>query len=270
MVAIKLKNIIDKRKISLDVIDKINRSSYLKKEIAGAYISENRLLKAEEVIFEKIQDEIKEKAVLDIGVGGGRTSNYLKELTNDYIGIDYSRVMVEGCKKQYPAINIICCDARNMSIFEDGQFDLVLFSFNGIDTVTHADRLAILREIFRVLKINGNFVFSSHNRDYAGFNKFKSYKLSLNPFKFYEILGGLYNHFKNRRFEIHTKEYSIINEPTHNYSFMAYYIGVIEQVEQMRNIGFRGPFDAYDLNGNKIPINIKHTSSCWIYYCLKK
>ena len=35
---------------------------------------------------------------------------------------------------------------RNLSIFDDAYFDFVMFSFNGIDSVEHQDRLAILGE----------------------------------------------------------------------------------------------------------------------------
>lgn len=43
-------------------------------------------------------------------------------------------------------------DARDLSTFSDQSFDLVWFSFNGIDYVNHIDRLTILQEIYRVTK----------------------------------------------------------------------------------------------------------------------
>jgi len=256
--------------MSEDLLDKINKRSYLKKEIAVNYTSEDKLQKAEEVIFQRVRDEIRGKAVLDIGVGGGRTTKYLKEMTDNYVGIDYSPVMVEAAKAQYPGADIICRDARDMSIFEDSRFDLILFSFNGIDSVSHRDRIAILKEIFRLLKTDGYFIFSSHNRDRAGFNKFALPKLSLSPYRSLKTLVGLYNHIKNRRLEVDTDEYSIVNDSGHNYSLMHYYIGLLEQINQLKKIGFRGPFEAYDLDGNAIPIGVRNTSSYWIYYYLKK
>ncbi|MBF0188289.1 MAG: methyltransferase domain-containing protein, partial [Magnetococcales bacterium] len=48
--------------------------------------------------------------------------------------------------------------------FETTSFDVVLFSFNGIDYIhPYSARLATLREIWRVLKPDGLFIFSTHN-----------------------------------------------------------------------------------------------------------
>lgn len=47
--------------------------------------------------------------------------------------------------------------------FEKGEFDVALFSHNGIDYVDSEGRDAILREVGRVLSRNGLFVFSTHN-----------------------------------------------------------------------------------------------------------
>ena len=42
------------------------------------------------------------------------------------------------------------------------QFAAVFFSYNGIDSVNQRDRNVILKEIRRVLRDDGVFVFSSH------------------------------------------------------------------------------------------------------------
>jgi hypothetical protein len=118
--------------------------------------------------------------------------------------------------------------------------------------------------------MNAYFIFSSHNRDYRNFNRFRLYKFSLNPIKLLSGLTGVYNHTKNKKYEIQETQFSIINTSAHNFSLMRYYIGVLERIEQLIKVGFRGPFDAYDLLGNKIPIDIKNVTSWWIYYCLKK
>ncbi|ELP52058.1 methyltransferase type 11 domain protein [Microcystis aeruginosa TAIHU98] len=54
-------------------------------------------------------------------------------------------------------------DARNLEQFADNYFDFILFSFNDIDYISHADRFLVLEEISRIGKAGGYFCFSSHN-----------------------------------------------------------------------------------------------------------
>jgi len=108
-------------------------------------------------------------AILDIGVGGGRTTPALTEIAGRYVGIDYSQAMVEACKKRFPSLEFRHCDARELSQFGDDEFDAVVFSFNGIDVITDdAGRARCLKEIARVLKPGGIYVFSSHNAKVVG------------------------------------------------------------------------------------------------------
>ena len=58
-------------------------------------------------------------------------------------------------------------DARDLSAFADESFDFVLFSYNGLDCVGHADRLQVLAEVHRVVRPGGVFMFSSHNIDWV-------------------------------------------------------------------------------------------------------
>src|ERR1019366_8247253 len=54
-------------------------------------------------------------------------------------------------------------DARDLSRFGDGEFDVVLFSFNGMDYISHEDRLRVLAPVRRVLRPGGTFFFSAHS-----------------------------------------------------------------------------------------------------------
>jgi ubiquinone/menaquinone biosynthesis C-methylase UbiE len=60
--------------------------------------------------------------------------------------------LVQRVKKKYPNGDFRVGDARDLSQFEDESFDFVLFSYNGIDVISHPDRLRTSREIYRVLK----------------------------------------------------------------------------------------------------------------------
>jgi len=107
--------------------------------------------------------------MLDMGVGGGRTTKYFAPLVKNYIGADYAPAMLQVCRKRYGKdFNFIECDAREMQCFEDNSFDFVLFSYNGIDSFFHKDRMAALKEAGRVLRNDGILYFSSHNLNWTG------------------------------------------------------------------------------------------------------
>jgi SAM-dependent methyltransferase len=103
-------------------------------------------------------------AVLDLGVGGGRTTPWLADRATCYLGVDNSPAMVEACRKKFPANEFMVADAADLSALKAKAFDAVIFAFNGIDFVLpEAARRRCFQEISRVLKPGGALIFSSHN-----------------------------------------------------------------------------------------------------------
>ena len=103
-------------------------------------------------------------AILDLGVGGGRTTSHLSGLASRYVGVDYVPAMVEACRAKFPGMEFAVADAADLSAFADASFDAVVFAFNGIDFVLpQASRRRCLEHIHRVLKPGGVLIFSSHN-----------------------------------------------------------------------------------------------------------
>ena len=103
--------------------------------------------------------------LLDLGVGGGRTLPLLRELSDDYTGIDYSAELVAAARRRFPQARIEIGDARDLSRFAASRFALVFFSFNGIDGITHDERGQVFREVLRVLRPRGLFAYSTNNLD---------------------------------------------------------------------------------------------------------
>lgn len=261
-------------------IHDINFAAFSKIDVAK-YYSEEELQKTEEVVINKIRNKIENGKFLEIGVGAGKTIDFLTSISSEYIGIDYSEAMVNECKRRFPGINVLQCDAREMSIFADGEFDFVLCAFNGMDYVSHEDRLKILSEVFRVLKKGGHYVFSTHNRDCIAYPSFLS---SFSAFKTFNMkqtisrIGGcagaiaslyrsILNHWKNNSYVIHTDEYSFINDKGHEYSLMTYYIPISNQKMQLEKIGFSSNVRAFDKDGLDVTGDCPDT---WIYYLANK
>lgn len=99
--------------------------------------------------------------VLDIGCGAGRTTVAIKKLGYDVIGVDYSPKMIDLAKI---IANDICYevqDVRNL-FFNTESFDYAIFSFNGLMLIeTYEERKRAVLEVYRVLKKNGIFFFST-------------------------------------------------------------------------------------------------------------
>jgi SAM-dependent methyltransferase len=102
--------------------------------------------------------------VLDLGVGTGRTTERLAANATRYVGLDFAPPMVDACRKRFPHLEFVCGDASDLQQFADDSFDVVVFSFNGIDCL-HPDaaRFRCIRSIRRVLAPGGVLLLSEHN-----------------------------------------------------------------------------------------------------------
>lgn len=255
---------------SKNILDTVNKRTYARAKVVDWYDDLDFIHQPEAVILQKLTPLIKDKKLLDIGIGGGRTTKFLLEISRDYTGIDYTPQCVAVVKRKYPDANIQCRDARDLSTFDSESFDFVLFSFNSIDYVGHEDRLTVLSGILRVLRPGGFFVFSTHNRDYKGFNKLpwhEGLRLNLNFLKnCLYTLAYLPRHLSMKRHEIYTDEYAIINDNAHGFALLAYYIGVREQIGQLERVGFAN-VQAYDMEGKRVN---NDSDSPWTYYLTEK
>ena len=256
-----------KQQISLDFI---NRATYARADVVKYYRRVDTLLEAEEVLLNKLLPTIKDSKILDLGVGGGRTTKYLLQISDDYTGVDYVPQYAEEAQEKYPDAKILCGDATDLKEFEDETFDFVMFSYNGIDSISNDDRLKALKEIYRVLKKGGVFMFSSHNRDYEYFNKLPwQQKIHFDIRYFIFLLHCMYHlpkHYKMKRHEIYTNDYAVVNDGDHRYSLLLYYISIDKQIKQLTAIGF-SDIEAYDTKGELVE---NDKSSHWLHYLARK
>ncbi len=144
-----------------------NLSIYSNSEVVAHYAAASGLQPCEAYAFERwVKPGVR---IIDIGVGGGRTTPFLAKLAQSYLGVDYSQAMVDACARRLPSLEFRCLSARNLVGIEDCAYDVAVFSFNGIDYISSdEDRRACLEEVRRVLAPGGLFVFSSHNAQGIG------------------------------------------------------------------------------------------------------
>jgi len=250
----------------------MNKIQYEKKHVVSSY-AHAKLQSPEVMILAKYRENIQDKHVLDIGCGAGRTTAHLRDLCKDYTGLDYSFDMIEACKKRFEAVRFIHGDVRDMSIFEDRMFDFVLFAYNGLDSVCHEDRLKGLREIHRVLRQDGLFVFSAHNKNHRNAISRPKMTFTLDPYTQYrnliDFVRSTYNHLRKRKHQQFNGEYSIINDRAHYYAMLTYYIDKENQISQLRETGFE-TIEMYDTSGNILNVDSDDGDSAWIYYVTGK
>lgn len=109
----------------------------------------------------------KNKKVLDVGCGAGRTSLAMEVLGyKDIVAVDFSPKMIEYALVNGKESNVLfelgnCMDLK----YSDDSFDYALFSFNGLMQIPgEENRIIALNELNRVLKSGGILIFTSHDR----------------------------------------------------------------------------------------------------------
>ena len=144
-------------------LDRINRDAYQRRGALRQFGAASGWLEAgEHAAIGLVRHAVGGRPILDIGVGGGRTAPLMREISDDYCGIDYAPAMVALARRRFPDLPFVLMDARQLD-FADDCFGLAIFSYNGIDSVDLAGQQAILREVHRVLLPGGYFVFSAMN-----------------------------------------------------------------------------------------------------------
>jgi ubiquinone/menaquinone biosynthesis C-methylase UbiE len=219
-----------------------NLKTYSSKNVVNWYAHLNEIISVEKVIFEKNKSVLENAVLLDIGIGGGRTTAYLIDKCLSYTGIDYSQEFVNLTKQKFPDVTISKQDARDLSFFSTASFDFVNFSFNGIDYVDLEGRNKILSEINRILKPGGIFFFSTHNKRHETFNVNPWANKELNFITklktFFKLAPFFTKKINNKKNEIIENEYAIINDAAHNYDLMTFYTSPEFLEKQLQDFHF--------------------------------
>lgn len=252
-----------------------NQHTYTSAGIVQHYAQLSLLQPAEKAIFDLLYDRLPSMKMLDIGVGGGRTTKHFAPIVADYIGIDYSAEMIAACKQRFDTACQTAlfevCDARDLSRFQDNSFDFILFSFNGIDYMSHADRLTVFQEVRRVGKPGSYFCFSSHNLQGLEHAFAVRNQLHVNPFKTYvNLLMLLMLRCCNQSItlkRLKASAYLVAKDESHNFRLQTYYVRPQEQRTQLA-----ADFSHVNIYAWKSGLNITDdriltaNTDLWLYY----
>lgn len=241
-------------------------------DVIRTYASVADLQKPEQTILNALRDRLPNWRMLDLGIGGGRTTVHFEPLTYEYHGTDYAERMVDACLQRFPntgpRTRFFVLDATDMSGVPNQYYDFVLFSFNGIDCVAPNDREKVFREVQRVCKPGGYFAFSSHNLLYMP----RMYRLKWYRrwrellYQFYRIAMLLY--YNGLPSQYADKKFAILRDGVEHFSLSIYYVQPEYQVWQLQRLGFRNVRVFSYKTGQEIDHSRLNMlgNDAWVYY----
>jgi len=225
----------------------------------------------------RVAPEMAGKPILDIGVGAGRTTPLLRNISDDYVAIDFTPAMVDICRSRYPDVRVEFGDARDLANFSNASFSLVNFSFCGIDAVNHSDRQLILKEVHRVLKPGGIFLFSTHNQLGPGHGE-KPWTVRLSDVKHPDRLRDLVtsarqnveNYRRGRRLHEDHGDWSMMTAMAHNFGIVIHYSTIDRQLVELADHGFEANPEVYENATGRLVAPGDDTRGAWWFHLIAR
>ena len=255
----------------------LTHATYESPDIVALYARPDGLQKPEETLLAQLRPSLGSMDMLDIGVGGGRTTRHFARLARSYLGVDYSAAMIARCKAEFPAFPFAVADARRLELVADESCDFVLFSYNGIDHLDARGRRTALAEMRRVLRPGGLMVFSSHNANYlpAIVDRFRfrvhaSLRETLRSFKWSGVFWAK-NGLLQYRMPLAAGR---VHDGTHSFRSSAlYYVRPDVGVAELHRLGMVDIVCAGNESREFVPGDdprLAHDPNPWIYYVSRK
>jgi len=234
-----------------DIQARVNEELWSRTDLVKAYAT--RDLRPVEVMLLVRYREALAGRVLELGCGAGRLTGYVAEIASAAHGVDISPVMIEYCRRAYPRATFSEGDLSDLSEFEPGSFDVIVATYNVIDVLGDAGRRAVLDGLHQVLATDGIVIMSTHNRAYAT-RLAESLRLrGRSPLGVAINLMRMPRWLRNRRrllpLERNEPSYAILNDISHDFSALHYYIWRDAQERQFAEHGFE-LLECLDLDGH--------------------
>lgn len=215
----------------------INRRHYASSGAVQHYAAaQAELWPAEEACFAALPSGDR-RSILDIGIGGGRTTGALLPRFERYVGVDYAAPLVEAARQRFPEADLRVMDARELP-FED-EFDCVLFSYNGLDYVDVADRARILRRVAAALRPGGAFIYSTHNLRYRRVQPWMRRLLVDELYRPLSNLRDLPARLRNfaRQKAMDGEGWALVNDPGQGFQLLTLYVDPEREGQRLAEAG---------------------------------
>lgn len=238
----------------------------------------DELMPPERRLLDEWRDWLRGRAVLDLGVGAGRTTPHLLPLCGRYVGVDYAPGMVAECRRKFPGADFRQADAAALGGLADGSFDLVLFSYNGLDSVGIDHRRRVLDEAGRLLAPGGLLAFSSHNlaRPPAPPGRLPFFSWTWRPDRLvWRVLGAARrgwayrrNWRRNKPHEDRRDGVAVLVDAGHDYGLLLCFITPQRQARDLADAGFALE-RVLGADGRAVGLDERPDDE-WLYYVARK
>lgn len=231
----------------------------------AAAFTDMALMPAERAVLRRLVPRLGEIDMLDLGVGTGRTGWTFAPLVRRYVGVDYSPRMIAAAEGRLGGdlrVELMLGDARDLSAV-DGEFDFVLFSFNGIDAVSPEDRLRVLDGVRARLRPGGLFLFSTHSLGALPFDTRRSLSPRLSHIRAYRTYAWFKSIAYARRIRAindgldlvtaRARGWDVVPSMAHNFRITDHYVDPEFQVRQLHEHGF-DVVAVYDTDGREVTL----------------
>jgi ubiquinone/menaquinone biosynthesis C-methylase UbiE len=245
-------------------------------EHAADSYTDRALAPAERVLLARLAPMLGDMDMLELGVGTGRTAYTFAPLVRRYVGLDYAPAMLAQAKALLADdanVELVLGDARDLSGI-DGPFDLVTFSFNGIDAVSYDDRQLVLSQVAAILRPGGWFMFSSHSTAALPLATRKArspHRMRSRLYRFYARVDDVRYWWKvrrvNHRLQLEqalSQGWTIVTNFGHNFQIDDCYVAPSHQVEVLEQLRFRH-IELLDREGRPVTAEDPGPSP-WVHY----
>ncbi len=215
--------------------------------------------------------------VLDLGVGGGRTTGLLAGRARSYVGVDASLQMLDRARRRFPGVDLREGDAADLRGHPDAAYDLVVFSFNGLDALDHGERGAALAAMARVTRPGGRVLFSSLNLDGVSFDE-RPWRVAgglLSPrFRYHladaarhpsTVVRSVQNYRRTRQEVEDGQGWSRRPLRAHEFRFVVHFATMEETVAEAAEAGLE-VVAAYADDGAEVAPSTAHTDADYVHF----
>lgn len=238
---------------SLDAQRRANERLWRRKGLVEAYAT-RALRPVEVMLLVRYRAELSGR-VVELGCGAGRLTGYLAEIAATANGVDISPEMIAYCRRTYPRATFSEGDLRDVGAMGSGSFDVVVAVNNIIDVLGDDERRQVLRGIHEVLSDGGLLIMSSHNLASAP-HRWDPLRIRHRTLLRAALTLVQWPRWqRNRRrllpFERTEPGYSILNDVSHDFEALHYYISRDAQERQLAEAGFE-LVECLDLEGRRL------------------
>jgi SAM-dependent methyltransferase len=260
-------------------MDRTSRSVWRSAKVLGIFARREGFTDpGEERAIAAVAESARGRAILDIGVGGGRTVPILRSLSEDYTAVDYLPEMVELTRSAYPGVRVEQGDARDLGDFEDATFALVVFSLNGIDGLAHEDRREVLAAVKRVLAPGGAFLYSTHNLDHpaAGEPPWARCRLpgriTARPLAAWALRlpRRSVSFLRLRRLTMRREDWAVLVGASYGYGIVGHYVTLEAALRELAEAGYEAGVRVFGSAGDELRSGDDTRASEWFQLIARK